>query len=332
MFQSFSIVLTLAALFSYLNYRWFKLPTTIGLMIMALITAIIIIFSKSIFPSFYEFFCQLVLDIDFEKVLMEMMLSFLLFAGALHINIDELNEEKKAVLLFATIGILASTMIVGTSLFFIAPLLGLPIPFLHCLLFGALISPTDPIAVIAILKEAKVSKKLELKIEGESLFNDGVGVVVFTGILLLLEAQQHSIEGSHIMEEVAFLFAEEAIGGILFGAVIGFIAWRLIQSIQDNAHLAILLTLAVSMGGYAFASILHVSGPLAMVVAGLLIGNKISKPTFSPTCNRMISEFWSILDDTLNAILFVLIGLVIHLLNFDSSYILLGLVLSLIHI
>ncbi len=325
MLQSFSIIISLAALFSYLNYRWVKLPTTIGLMIMAVITAIVIILSKSIIPGFYEFFCELVLNLDFEKVLMEGMLGFLLFAGALHINIYELFEQKKSIFLFATIGVLTSTIIVGAGVFFLAPFLGLPIPFLHCLLFGALISPTDPIAVISILKEAKVSKELEMKIEGESLFNDGIGVVVFTGVLLLIEAQHHAAGGGEVMKEVGVLFLEEAVGGLLYGALIGFITWKLIESIQENSQLAILLTLSLVMGGYALAGMLHVSGPLAMVVAGILIGNKISDPKFSASSNKQMSAFWGVLDETLNAILFVLIGLVIHLLHFESSYIYLGL-------
>ena len=326
MFQSFAILLTLATIFSYINYRWFKLPTTIGLMIMAFLTAITIIGSKSLVPDLYTFFCELVIGLDFKTILMEMMLSFLLFAGALHVNIQDLKEQRKPVLLFATIGVLISTLLVGGAIYFIAPLLGLSIPFLHCLVFGALISPTDPIAVIAILKEAKVSKSVELKIEGESLFNDGIGVVVFTGILLLIEGQHMMEGGESIGKEVLFLFAEEAVGGVLYGLLIGFVAWKLIKSIQENTHLAILLTLSIALGGYSLASLIHVSGPLAMVVAGLLIGNKINGPNFSNSSRASIGEFWEILDDTLNAVLFVLIGLVIHLLSFEMSYFYLGLI------
>ena len=325
MFQSFTAIISLAALFSYINYRWLKLPNTIGLMILAVITSVSIIASQSIAPSFYESFCHLVYEIDFKTILLEVMLSFLLFAGALHINIHDLQEQKKSVFLFATIGVLISTFLIGAAVYLVAPFLNLPIPFLHCLLFGALISPTDPIAVIAILKEAKVSKDLEMKIEGESLFNDGIGVVVFTGILLLIEAQ-HGIGGEgSVAQEVLYLFACEALGGILYGLVIGFGAWKLIKSIQENSSLAILLTLALAMGGYSLAHALEVSGPLAMVVAGLIIGNKITEPPFSVHCREQIHSLWEILDDTLNAILFVLIGLVIHLLKFESNFLWLGL-------
>lgn len=323
MFESFVIILCLATLFSYINYRWLKLPTTIGLMIMALLTATLIIGAKSVFPSLYDFFCQVVIDIDFKTILLDVMLSFLLFAGALHVNLHDLNKEKVSVLLFATLGVAISSFVVGGLLFGAAQIIGLPIPFLHALLFGALISPTDPIAVIAILKEVGVSKSLELKIEGESLFNDGVGVVFFTGVLLLMETEEGS--GQSVGIEVLTLFGEEAIGGIIYGLAIGILGWRLIKSIEENAQLSVLLTLAIAMGGYAFASLIHVSGPLAMVVAGLVIGNKINHPSFSTHTREMLNSIWEILDDTLNAMLFVLIGLVIHLLDFELTYLVLGL-------
>lgn len=324
MFESFTIILSLAALFSYVNYRWLKLPSTIGLMIMAFITAMLVIGSKSLTPGLYDFFCQVVEGIDFKTILLDVLLSFLLFAGAIHINIHDLSKEKLPILLFATLGVGLSTIIVGGLLFGASQMLGYPLPFLHALLFGALISPTDPVAVIAILKEAGVSKSLELKIEGESLFNDGVGVVVFTGVLLLLQTQSGVEHESSVGIEVLKLFGEEAIGGILYGLVLGFSGWWLIRSIQENAHLAVLLSLVIAMGGYAFASVIHVSGPLAMVVTGLIIGNKINQPDFSDHCRELLNAIWDILDDTLNAMLFVLIGLLVHLLPFQPIYLLLG--------
>lgn len=330
MFASFAIVLSLAALFSYINYRWLKLPATIGLMILALVFSVIVISSKSLIPDFYEFFCNMVLTVDFESILMDMMLSFLLFSGAMHVDLRALGKEKKPIILFATLGVLISTVLVGGLFFYASQLFGLDIPFLHCLLFGALISPTDPIAVLAILKEGGVKESMKLKIEGESLFNDGVGVVVFTGILLIIEAGNMEGHGGGVMTEILTLFAEEAVGGILYGLLLGWIGWRMIKSIQENTHLAILLSLAVVVGGYAFASIIHVSGPLAMVVAGLFIGNKINDVSFSKVCQEEINSIWEILDDTLNAVLFVLIGLVIHLINFQTGYILLGLITILI--
>ena len=326
MFESFAIVLSLAALFSYINYRWLKLPTTIGLMILALVSSILIINSKPLIPTFYEFFCNMVLTLDFETVLMDMMLSFLLFSGAMHVNLGELGKEKKPVFLFATLGVLISTILVGGLFYYASQLFGINIPFLHCLLFGSLISPTDPIAVLAILKEGGVEESLKLKIEGESLFNDGVGVVVFTGILLIIEAETMGGGEHSVASEIGMLFLEEAVGGVLYGLLLGFIGWQLIKSIQENTHLAILLSLAIVMGGYALASMIHVSGPLALVVAGLFIGNKINHVSFSKSCREELNSIWEILDDTLNAVLFVLIGLVIHLINFEADYILLSVV------
>ena len=318
------MILSLAAMFSYVNYRWLKLPSTIGLMLMALVTAVSVISLQGILPGVYDFFCQVILDIDFKTILLDVMLSFLLFAGAMHINLHELSKERLPILLFATLGVGISTILVGGLLFGASQMIGMTLPFLHCLLFGALISPTDPIAVIAILKEAGVNKSLELKIEGESLFNDGVGVVVFTGILLLIEAETEMHGSGTVGLEVLKLFGEEAIGGIVYGLVLGYVGWQLIKSIQENAHLAVLLTLVMAMGGYALASVIHVSGPLAMVVTGLIIGNKINHPDFSVHCRDILSSIWAILDDTLNAMLFVLIGLLIHLLPFDATYVLLG--------
>jgi len=323
MFESFSIIFTIAALFSYINYKWLKLPTTIGLMILSLLLIIPITLSKTIFPEFYKFFCDIIINADFKTLLMDGLLSFLLFAGALHVDIGALAKEKKSILLFATLGVLISTFLVGVLIFLGAQLVGLELAFIHALLFGALISPTDPIAVMAILKEANISKSLGIKIEGESLFNDGIGVVVFSGILLIATATgEHST--TEIGAEIGTLFLEEAIGGLLFGLLIGFIGLKCIKSLESNAQLAVIITLAVVMGGTAFAFILHISAPLAMVVAGLLIGNKIHVHEDKSAVQKAINSFWLILDDVFNGILFVLIGLAIHLLEFNMSYILLG--------
>lgn len=324
MFQSFTLILSIAALFSYINYRWLKLPATIGLMIMAVVTSFLIIGLESLFPDVSSFFCQILLNIDFKTILLDVMLSFLLFAGAMHVNISDLSKEKWPILLFATLGVLISTFIVGGLLYGLCGMIGLAVPFVHCLLFGALISPTDPIAVIAILKSAGVSKSLELKIEGESLFNDGVGVVVFTGVLLAAEMNSPASGEHSLFGEILMLFGEEAIGGLLYGIALGFIGWRLIRSVQENSHLTILLTLAIAMGGYSLASLLHVSGPLAMVVTGLIIGNQINGPAFTSNSRKSLTELWEVLDDTLNAVLFVLIGLVLYLLIFKVSYLILG--------
>ncbi|MEP5341356.1 MAG: sodium:proton antiporter [Algibacter sp.] len=329
MFESFSVIFTIAALFNYINYKWLKLPTTIGLMILSLILIIPITLSKTVFPEFYTFFCDIIINADFKTLLLDGILSFLLFAGALHVDLSALAKEKKSIFLFATFGVLISTFLVGGLVFFAAQLFGLELPFIHALLFGALISPTDPIAVMAILKEANISKSLGIKIEGESLFNDGIGVVVFSGILLIATATgEHN--SAEIGAEIGTLFLEEAVGGLLYGLVIGFIGLKCIQSLKENPQLAVMISLAVVMGGTAGAFMLHTSAPLAMVVAGLLIGNKIHVSEDKNPIQKAVNSFWEILDDVFNGILFVLIGLAIHLLNFNTGYIMLGLLAILI--
>ena len=323
MFESFSIIFTIAALFNYINYKWLKLPTTIGLMILSLILIIPITLSETVFPEFYRFFCDIIVNADFKTLLFNGILSFLLFAGALHVNLSALTKEKKSIFLFATLGVLISTFLVGGLTFFGAQLFNLELPFLHALLFGALISPTDPIAVMAILKKANIAESLGIKIEGESLFNDGIGVVVFSGILLIATATgEHS--STEIGTEIGMLFLEEAVGGLVYGLLIGFLGLKCIQSLKDNPQLAVMITLATVMGGTAGAFMLHTSAPLAMVVAGLFIGNKIHVNENENPVQKAISSFWEVLDDVFNGILFVLIGLAIHLLNFNTNYILLG--------
>ncbi|MGH1384548.1 cation:proton antiporter [Kordia sp.] len=324
MFESFSIIFTIAALFNFINYKWLKLPTTIGLMILSLLLIIPITFSKTLFPEFYTFFCNIIVNADFKTLLLDGILSFLLFAGALHVNLAALAKQKKSIFLFATLSVLISTFLVGGLTFFGAQLVGLELPFVHALLFGALISPTDPIAVMAILKKANIAESLGIKIEGESLFNDGIGVVVFSGILLIATATgEHS--AAEIGAEIGTLFLEEAIGGLLYGLLIGFLGLKCIQSLKENPQLAVMMSLAVVMGGTTGAFMLHVSAPLAMVVAGLLIGHKIHINQDKNPIQKAINSFWEILDDVFNGILFVLIGLAIHLLAFNTSYILLGL-------
>ncbi|MDO5980587.1 cation:proton antiporter [Flavivirga spongiicola] len=329
MFESFSIIFTIAALFNYINYKWLKLPTTIGLMILSLVLIIPITISKTLFPVLYTFFCDIIINADFKTLLLDGILSFLLFAGALHVNLAALAKEKKSILLFATFSVLISTFLVGSLVFYGAQLVGLELPFIHALLFGALISPTDPIAVMAILKKANIAKSLGIKIEGESLFNDGIGVVVFSGILLIATTTgEHS--SAEIGAEISTLFLEEAVGGLLYGLVIGFLGLKCIQSLKENPQLAVMISLAVVMGGTASAFMLHVSAPLAMVVAGLLIGHKIHINEDKNPIQKAINSFWEILDDVFNGILFVLIGLAIHLLELNTSYILLGILAILI--
>jgi CPA1 family monovalent cation:H+ antiporter len=299
------------------------MPSTIGLMILSILLVIPFTFSKTLAPDLYKFFCDIIINADFKTLLLDGILSFLLFAGALHVNLAALNKQKKSIFLFATVSVLISTFLVATLVFLGAQLIGLELPFIHALLFGALISPTDPIAVMAILKKANIAESLGIKIEGESLFNDGIGVVVFSGILLIATATgEHS--NSAIGTEIGTLFLEEAVGGLLFGLAIGFIGLMFIKSLKENPQLAVIISLAVVMGGPAGAIMLHVSAPLAMVVAGLLIGNKIHVNENKDEIQKAINSFWEILDDVFNGILFVLIGLAIHLLDFKTGYLLLG--------
>ncbi len=322
MLQSFSIIFAIAAFFSFINYKWLKLPSTIGLMLMSLAAVIIITLSKAIVPSFYVFFCDIVINSDFKSLLLDGILSFMLFAGALHVNIGELNKEKKSVFLFATLGVIISTFIVGGLTYAAAQLIEVELPFIHALLFGALISPTDPIAVMAILKKANIAKSLGIKIEGESLFNDGIGVVVFSGILLIIQGE--NLEGGEAAYEIGKLFLEEAVGGVLYGLLLGFIGYQSIKSVKENPQLAVLISLAIVMGGYALASIIGVSGPLAMVVAGIFMGNKLNLSSNKGNTQKLLNEIWEVLDDAFNGILFVLIGLAIHLLHFDAKHLILG--------
>lgn len=328
MLQSFSIIFTLAVFYSFINYKWLKLPATIGLMLMSLATVILVTLSKNIFPDFYIFFCDIITNSDFKTLLLDGILSFMLFAGAMHVNIADLAKEKKSVFLFATLGVLISTFIVGGLTYAAAQGIGIEFPFLYALLFGALISPTDPIAVMSILKKANIAKSLGIKIEGESLFNDGIGVVVFSGILIISEGEQ--LDGNMAAYEIGKLFLEEAIGGVVYGAVLGFIGYQCIKSVKENPQLSVLLSLAIVMGGYALASIIGVSGPLAMVVAGIFIGNKLNLSANKGETQKLLNEIWDVLDDAFNGILFVLMGLAIHLLRFDGKYLILGVLAILI--
>ncbi|MCL4150891.1 UNVERIFIED_CONTAM: hypothetical protein GTU68_034331 [Idotea baltica] len=323
MLHSFAIIFGVVAIFSIINYKWLKLPSSIGLMILSLVLVGLLHLIKPIAPGLFQIFCDIVYDADFEKLLFDGLLGFLLFAGALHINIKELANEKKSVLIFATLGVLISTAIVGGLTYLFSGLIGLNLSLVSCMLFGALISPTDPIAVLSILKQANVDKSLQLKIEGESLFNDGIGVVVFSGILLLLPMVTNS--NSSIVEEVGLLFLEEAIGGIIFGALLGLLGHLLIKFVFDNPKIAVLISIAIVFSGTAIAELIHLSAPLAMVVCGLIIGNKLDMNHINNSeTKNSLNEIWEMLDEAFNGVLFVLVGLSIHLLHFKTIYLLLG--------
>ena len=401
LFEISSIVIALSALFGYINVKLLKLPNTIGLMIIAIVFTIVLYVSKLFSPVLIDSAKALIGIINFEQVLMDVMLGFLLFAGAMHTNFDQLKVQRWPVLVFATLGVLCSTFLVGFLVWYIFGLIGMSIKFIHCLLFGALISPTDPIAVLGILKQAGVPKKLETKIVGESLFNDGVGVVVFLTIfsiatggqlpghdhhgdtnaharvehadrainLMRLESggetaapvdaqrtvdrrtevalgaedlQHHKpADNSHHNEherptspasshdthatgppavfDIAQLFIVEVGGGILLGLVLGFGTFQLLRSIDDY-EIEVMITLACVMGGCSLAQYFHISGPLAMVVAGLIVGNDTVRGTaMSKQTEIYVDKFWELMDILLNAILFVLIGLELLVLEVDQN-------------
>ena len=307
-------LVTLAALFSWANQRWLRLPTTIALLLFSLGVSLAIIGLGSLGIHFDTVAAELLAAVDFDEALLHGMLSFLLFAGALHVDLEELAQRKWAIGFLATAGVLVSTVLVGAAAWWLFAALGHPLPLIWCLLFGALISPTDPIAVLAIMKSAGTDPALRIKMTGESLLNDGVGVAVF---LVLLGIATGSGDAS--WQGAALLFAREALGGALFGLVLGWLAYRMIAAI-DSYQVEVLVTLALVMGGYALATRLHLSGPIAIVVAGLLIGNHGRRFAMSDKTIERLDDFWELLDEILNAALFVLIGLEVLLIAFEPAW------------
>ena len=315
--DSIAVLVTITALFSFINYRFFKLPTTIGVMLTGLLMSALLSLAGTFgIESWQNAAREFMEGMDFNTALMKVMLSFLLFAGALHVDLERLSEQKLIIASLATAGVLVSTFLVGIFSFYVFQLAGYEIPLIYCFLFGALISPTDPIAVLGILKKAGVSKSLETKITGESLFNDGIGVVVFAVILGLVE--QKIDPGFSV---IAGLFVQEAVGGIIFGLLLGYIAYYILRK-TDQYQVEILITLAVVLGGYSLAARLHTSGPLAMVVAGLILGNKGRQFAMSEVTVEHLDSFWELVDEILNAVLFVFIGLEILVLVNPQNYIL----------
>ena len=323
MFQSISIVLLVVALFSLFNYRVLKMPNSIGLMIFGIVLAVLITLSQGISMPLYTFFCNLVNDANFAELLFGSLLSFLLFAGSIHVNYTLLLKQKKFILSFATLSVLISTVLVGSLLYGVSYWLNLNLEFVDCLLFGALISPTDPVAALAILGKTNVSKDIKMDIEGESLFNDGIGVIVFSGILLW--AKSMGLEGGEggLGSEILELFLVEVIGGVVYGLLIGYLGFKLLKASKNNSELKIMVSVAIAAGGYAIALMIGVSGPLAMVVAGIMVGQKLHLHREDPNKPSSFTDFWKVLDEMLNGILFLLIGLSIHLIVFSLEYLLL---------
>ncbi len=310
-----AVLISVSALFAYINHRFIGLPTTIGVMVIAMSASLLVyLLSLLGLGDFHAQATDLLEGIDFNRTLLHGMLSFLLFAGALHVNLSDLRKQKWLILSLATIGVCISTFLVGTVTYYLLAALSCELPYIYCLLFGALISPTDPIAVMSTVKRLGVSKELETTIAGESLFNDGVGVVIFMVLLILLQTPDQIDATS-----VAILFAEEALGGIVFGLVLGGLGYYLINTI-DNHKVEVLITLALVMGGYGLAMYLHTSGPIAVVVAGLITGSVLRQNAMSDKSRQSVDYFWELVDEILNVILFALIGLEMLIIPFESQW------------
>ena len=306
-FNLAALLVTLAAVFGYLNHRWLRLPHTIGLVVISLVVSVAILLTDAALPTLgLEATVRTMLtDIDFEDTLMKGFLSFLLFAGALHVDLDALLSRRWAISILATVGIVTSTLIVAGVMFYGFRWFGFEVPLTYCFVFGALISPTDPVAVMGILKEVKVPQTLEAKIAGESLFNDGVGVVLYT--VLVSVAVGGGEHGEMTIGAAAELLVLESVGGVTLGLVAGYVAFLAMRSINQH-NLEVLITLSLVMATYAGAMELHVSGPLAVVVAGLFIGNHGRRFAMSDETRNHIDTFWSLLDEILNSVLFLAIG------------------------
>ena len=321
LFDILAILVTFSALFSYLNHRFFRFPRPVGLMLIAIVLSLLVTMLGWLGLGIDDATRSLVASIDFNRALMGGMLSFLLFAGALNVNLGDLAANKWTIGLLASVGVLASTLLVGTLSWWILHAVGSQIPFLYCLLFGALISPTDPVAVLSILKSSGTPRSLQAKISGESLFNDGVGVVVFS-VLLEIAIQDSPVE----VEDVLGLMAREVFGGVLLGLVTGYLAYRMLKSV-DCYQVEVLVTLALVTGGYAVAMKLHTSGPLCVVVAGLMIGNRGRLLAMSQTSREHLDNFWELVDEILNGVLFILIGLEVLILSFTTRHLFLALLI-----
>lgn len=313
-FEISAIFLSITALLTYVNHRFIGLPTTIGVMVISMLVSITAIFLGFLgFDDLIDYEVSLLDQLNFTEVLLDGMLSMLLFAGALHVNVSDLRRYKLPIGILACVGTLVSTVIIAGALYLLLPLLGFDLSFIWCLLFGALISPTDPIAVMGILRSAGAPKSIETVIAGESLFNDGIGVVVFVLLLGILSSGDIPTTYS-----VAHTLAVEAGGGIIFGLTLGGILYYLLKSI-DSYQEEVLLTLAGVIGGYALASHWHLSGPLAMVMMGLMVGNHGRNLAMSDKTRHYVDLFWELIDEILNAILFVLIGLEVVMIAYSGN-------------
>jgi monovalent cation:H+ antiporter, CPA1 family len=314
-FSLLAIVFSVSALLGYINHRWLKLPGAIGVMLLSLLLGIALKTLSLISPETTLNFEIHLKSFDFGTFLMDITLCFLLFAGSLHVKYTELREVRTTVMAYATFGVIASTFLTALFVKLIFALFSYETNFITCLLFGALISPTDPIAVLGVISKYNIPKKLKIEIIGESLFNDGVGVIVFTVMYTIYKTGVESVTAGEVLK----LFLIEAIGGVVIGILIGYIGYYLIKTI-DHYQTEIIITLAIVMGGYSLANAIHSSGPLAMVVAGIFIGNKGKNEAMSDITAEYLDKFWGLIDDICNTLLFVIMGIEVFLIPFDLSF------------
>ncbi len=321
LYYTFSILIVLAALFSYLNLRYLKLPSTIGIMLIAMVVSVGMVAAGRSYPQLLSEFSGIFDNVNFTEVMMGAMLNFLLFAGAIHISMHDLRKQRIPIIIFSTLGVIISTISVGALMYYVFLLFKIPVPFIQCLMFGALISPTDPIAVIGILKKAGIRKSLEIKVAGESLFNDGVAVLLFSLILQLAQGTEVDMTFKHI----SGLFIQETGGGLVMGLLLGYIGSRGIRKI-NSYNVTVMITLAIVMGGYLLARYLHISSPLTMVAAGLVIGNYGKATAMSVADKDYLDKFWELIDEILNAMLFLIIGFELMLIPDLQQYWKIGLI------
>lgn len=318
LFDVVAAVLVLSALFSYANHRWLRLPSTIGLMIVALAFSLAIASAGHYWAGVEERAKAMIGRISFDRTVMNGMLGFLLFAGSLHLSLSDVWKHRGAILVLATVGVALSTIVVGLVSWWLLTAFGFGVRPIYCFLFGALISPTDPLAVLSIMKQLQAPKGWEIIISGESLLNDGVGVAIFVGLLSIARGEE-SFAAAHF----AGLFAREAIGGAVFGLAIGGLAFLLLRSV-DQYQVEVLISIALVAGGYAVADALGVSGPIAMVMAGLLIGNKGRELAMSQLTRERLDVFWELVDEVLNSLLFVMVGLELVVIHITGKQLIAG--------
>lgn len=316
-YLTLTVLIGISAAFAYINHRFIRMPFVIGLFFLSTVFSLLIIGTRQWEIVHYEDIRDTIEHTDISGFILNIMLGFLLFAGSLHTSWNDIKSQIKPITFFAVVGVIVSTVIIGGILFWICDAFHVPVSPIHCMIFGALISPTDPIAVLGILTKANVSRKVESTIVGESLFNDGVGVVVFIALLEILR------DGDVQLGHFGLLFIQEAVGGAVFGLILGIVLHRLLRSI-DNYEAEVLLTIAFVMGGYSMANYLHLSGALAMVIMGLFVGNYNQREAMSDHTLEYVNKFWKLLDVILNALLFIMIAFVLVVIEFKMSYLIIG--------